>query len=930
MSRIGLSSKTGVEGKSIFSMDLSSITLPTNVKEYYPWAEYFFTYGIVGTAMTKLAQYPVANVYISAPDNQTRDEVGVILRKMKLKEKLFAAGINYQVFGISYVMPLFPIKKNLVCPSCGHVYLLKDLEKHNNKMYRHSNNKYFFKCQNPECEKIGEEVQFNVQEQVVPDISKLNLALWSPYHMVANDNEITGETEWIYTVPPRTAQKIMDNDHFTLHTTPEMYINAVFTESKIRVNKDKLFTFIAPTVKKDGLPIPPMVRAFQSLYLLNKYQSANRVIAEDSLTPMRMLFPVDKGQLGRPQQQVIKLNDWRTKVRSEINKWKADKNYIPIIPVQVGQSNLFGDGKMLVVDSQMKAVVQDILALIGVPIEIIYGGATWSRQNVSSVMLENSFKALAENFQDLLDFVADHINKVKGYKNKIGLRLKVPRLIEAMAENSYLAAANAAGKVSDQTYLDRFNVNAHEERKKVKDDFSVMEDSAADIAKIQANAGIEAQKIGITFQKEQRKVQRIEAIKDQLSMSGVKTDDMARTIQAQKEMMTLQVNVQKDLMATQEQSQKRMSESQMQDQIKMMKANLELELNMLPKQMVTQVEAEAAAMQAQETIQAQMANEAQKNELESFANTLPEEEKAALMDMSAEDREAKLSSMYEQLQVDEFTKTLPPEIMEEISTLPEDDQNAKIRELMSQQQLEQEEAQRRQEQDPEGVKTEQSSMVIQQQKEDEMAIEQEKEMQDIVSLAKAYNKLSGMEKEKFKDELMIEDTTKFSKVKNIADEMIVSSYTSAVLNAESGKERGIWKELQSRHNELVDDVYKSIQEQQMLQLQAKEYAARLVGQEGNPEQEKLIADINESAPEEFKALVFNYYEEFVNAKVSAKEIRDSILGESIDIKSNSIEVAKDIADNLRAMDEETKKGFLENYKYEDPELYKLILTQMGE
>jgi hypothetical protein len=926
----GLSnSPQGIE-KSIFGMDIEHPVLPANVKTYYKWAEYFFTYTIVGQAISKLAQYPISNIYVTAPNQKLKEEVESILRKIKLKERLLAAGINYHIFGVSYMMPLFPVKKSLICPSCGYSYAMKDLERNNKQTYDYSNGQFQFTCQNPDCSSKGVKQIFRKEEQVVNDIAQLNLSLWSPYNIDVNHNDITGDRQWIYTIPPATAQKIIDNDHFILSTTPEMYLEAVRREAKIKINKDKLFVFEAPTLKKNGLPVPPMVRAFQSLYLHNKFQSANRQIAQDSLTPMRVMFPVDKGQLGRPQQKVIRMQDWKGKVRSEIDKWKADKNYIPIVPVQIGTANYFGDGKLLVVDTQMKAIVQDILAQIGVPIEFIYGGATWSRQNVSSMILENTFKTLSELFQELLNFIAAHINRSKGSNEQVSIRLRVPRLVEAMAENSYIQQANAAGKISDQTYLERFNISAHEERKRVKEDIPITEESTVASSKIQAIGQVEAQRIIADFQKEQRSIQRVESIKDQLAMSGIKTDDMARNIQAQKEMMGHQMQAQKEMMAIQEGAQERQMDIQMDAQLKIMKAQLEIQNQAITGQMVAEVIGQAEAGKVQMEIQEEMSAEERRKTLTQFKETLPAEMQENLDKLDGKTRNEQLEQMYLVQQTQNFAETLPPEIQAQIQELPEEQQMPRLQEMMQAQEQEAQQQQQMQEENPEAVKAQQKAEVDQQKKLDEVEINKNEEMESVVALAKQYNRLKGGDKAKFKEELMVEDTTKFSKVKDIADQMVIEQYTSELLNVEAGKEQAIWGRLQIEHSDLVDDVYKAIQRQQLMQIQAKEYAARLIELQGQEQQQQLIKEINESAPEEFKALIFTFYEDFLKAQVDAQQIRKDL--EKLDIQQQgTIEgAAEDIAMNLMAMDDEARKGALSEYKYEDPELYKIIIQKMSE
>ena len=69
---------------------------------------------------------------------------------------------------------------------------------------------------------------------------------------------------------------------------------------------------------------------------------------------------------------------------------------------------------------------------------------------------------------------------------------------------------------------------------------------------------------------------------------------------------------------------------------------------------------------------------------------------------------------------------------------------------------------------------------------------------------------------------------------------------------------------------------------------------------------------------------------YLKAQVDAQQIRKDL--EKLDIQQQgTIEgAAEDIAMNLMAMDDEARKGALSEYKYEDPELYKIIIQKMSE
>jgi len=914
--------KQGV-GYSIFSMDVSHPVIPNNPKEYYKWAEYFFTYTVVGEALTKKAQYAVSNIYISSPDSNNKSETEKIIRKMKLREKMLAAGINYQVFGVSYIVPMFPIRKTLQCPTCKTTYNLKNLAKGNKPLYTYESGHYRYSCDNEECPDYGVLQKFHLEETEINDINSLSLAVWQPYFIDVNENEITGQKEWLYTIPPATGQKIKDRDHFIMCSTPQIYIDAVLNKTRIRINSDKIFVFEAPTLKKNGLPIPPMVRAFQGLYLHSKFQEANKVITEDSLTPMRVLFPL--GSTGRPLQNTIKTADWKAKVNQELKKWRDDKTYVPILPVEIGTKNIWGDGKLLVLDSQMRSAITDILANVGAPIEFVYGGAAWSRQNVSALILENSFRMIGEMNQGLLDFISDKINRATDMNN-VRLRSRLPRLVDSMGENGYIAKANAEGKVSDQTYLSRFNINAEDEVKISEKNRGVSTKILKEQSKASAEASIEAQKIIDAYARKKRNIERIEAVKDQLAMTGVKNDELLRNMRAQKEMVEFQAKETANMMRLQEEAGKRTMGSQLSGQLKLLAEQLRIQTENIPRQMVAQSKGEIDATLLQQEAQEQMQEEQQYKEMDNFVAGLPEEEQQQIAQMSEEERVSHVQQLMETQMISNFADSLPPETQEELQQLPEEEQLSKLKGMMEQQQAEAAEA----EQNPELAKEKQKAALAEQEEEKKKEQEEQEEIDNIFTMAEAYNKLNVEDREKYKEELMVEDTAKFSKMKTIADALVIRGYTAALINESEGNEEQIWAELVKSHPELVDDVAKSVNTQQQYQLQAKQYAIKLAELENNPEEHaKLIESINNDAPEEFKALIYSAYRELISNRINKEEMVAKMKKLEEEQKNMALNTARDIAISLKDLDPKVKEGYLANYRYEDPELYKLIMTQIG-
>jgi len=133
------------------------------------------------------------------------------------------------------------------------------------------------------------------------------------------------------------------------------------------------------------------------------------MIAFDHIVPLRMIFPQGTGDVS--PHATVNLSGWRTKIEDEVRKWKADPNYISIIPLPVGQINFSGDAKVLSITPELKATEDTIITGIGIIPEIIRGGASWSGSNVSLRVVENSFLNHRNDMHDYLEFIIENVSR---------------------------------------------------------------------------------------------------------------------------------------------------------------------------------------------------------------------------------------------------------------------------------------------------------------------------------------------------------------------------------------------------------------------------------------------------------------------------------------------------------------------------------------
>lgn len=808
--------QSGVE--KLIGMDLDKFTMPESAKEYYRLASYFFSYSVVGTAYTKLAQFPISTLRIEAKTPSERRKADKTLRRIKARERLVDVGIHYNVYGIYYISPIFGTKKSLVCKSCGREYPFNDnLITPQRALYTikkrdRVRDEFEFEmiCRNSECENYRRTSRMKMVERELKNADEMKLIVYHPSNIELQYNPVTGDEEYIYLVERSLKDKIKKYDHFLLKTMPWQFTQMILAgNERIRLKNELLYVGKAPTHKINGLPIPPIVRAFKNLYIRMKYLEANKHIADDMMIPLRMLFPVNRQEAGRPQAETINFGDWRNEVDREIELWRKNPTRIITMPLEIGSKDVWGQGKLLAMNQELRQNVQDILADIGIPIEFIYGGATWSRQNVSSIIMENVFKTMGVEMQSVLDHVSDIINTGRGKDSIINIQIKTPELVEALGKLGYLSKANDEGKVSDQTYLAEVGIDAHEERELVQDEQTDKHKVALDITRKRAALDIEHQRAMLTLQKEMREQERRDSLKDMLIQSSVAKGEQAEEVQKMIEMMKVQLNL-GDI------AHKRQIDRELEGEVKRLKVEDEL------------------MQQQEQQMHQQMLEEAQEHmtadDLAEFHGLPPEEQQAWGM-------------MYvTKMQLDEFLETLPEDEQEELKEMSQEQKYSKLEELMAQEEF---------------IESEDPAMQREQVKRMQ---EKQDYARNVEAMANVMNELHGDELARFQQRLMVESSELFTRVKKLADYKKIREYVDVILGTSDPQiYEQIIQEIETERPSLKDDIYRVLDTEQFYRAQAGYWASKLIGAEGTPSADVIIDNLNENAPDKFREMVFEAY-----------------------------------------------------------------------
>jgi len=192
-------------------------------------------------------------------------------------------------------------------------------------------------------------------------------------------------------------------------------------------------------------------------------------IAVEHIVPLRILFPQSAG----PSSDVyssVNLGSWRNKMERELIRWRLDNNYIPIMPIPVNQQTLGGDGKALLLSQEYRVWLEHIVAGMGVPIELVFGGLSFSGSNVSLRMLENKFlDEKSDRLRMVKHFIIPKIAAFMGWRT-VAPRYKKFKMADDLQRSAFHLQLNQAGKLSDRSLMEDTDWDLDAEQKRMDDE----------------------------------------------------------------------------------------------------------------------------------------------------------------------------------------------------------------------------------------------------------------------------------------------------------------------------------------------------------------------------------------------------------------------------------------------------------------------------
>jgi hypothetical protein len=499
--------------------DIASTYVPPSVKELFKWARYFYySNSIISPIIYKVSEYPITDLIYeedtikgSRSTKKTRDIYKKLLEdSMRLKRQLIEIGLDYNTYGNSFVSIFYPFRRYLTCAGCKKK---ENIKKANFKV-EFEQKKMIFKGVCRDCKK---DTVFSVRDVKVKNRGEVRIVRWNPFDIEIEHNDITGESVYYYRIPSKLKKSILSGKRHIIETTPKVFLDAARQGRDVKLDNDNFFHFKRPHIAdRDlawGMPlILPVIKDAYYAQILRKGQEA---IALDHIVPLRILFPQASGD-SSPYNHV-NLGSWKNRLEEEIDKWRQDPNYVTIMPQPVGIENFGGDAQALRITPELEMTAQRIAGGMGVPLELLSGGMSWSGSSVSLRVLENSFLVYRALLKEFLDtFLLPRLKRYFGLPD-CHVKMADFKMADDVQKKQLITNLKQLGDISSTTLLKELGFEFDEEIQRMIKEVDMkhelnekMQESVTDIqgrgqvtnARYGSEAQIEAERTLQMFQRE--------------------------------------------------------------------------------------------------------------------------------------------------------------------------------------------------------------------------------------------------------------------------------------------------------------------------------------------------------------------------------------------------------------------------------------------
>jgi len=459
---------------------LSSIyadQLPNDIKEIFKWSEFInANVPLVSSALEKMAIVSITNIQYKTTDMSELTEGDsnswktIMEDELDIKTVAQDIGFNKLLYGNVFLSVNTPIFRQMECSLCkeksseeafGNIMVKPSLQEKDKPT-----EKLVFKGTCPKCKKAS---SFTAVDTVIKKADKINIIQWPVSGMLMNKDLISGKGTFYYKMESSYEKSIKTGSKDQIFNLPLNTIIAALKGTSIKFDDNRVLHLPRRSLQgsKSSWGMPILTSAIPDMMSLLLARKANEKIFSDMIFPLRSLTPDSKGTDGSSIYNYMGSTDIASKIEGILKSHKNDPTSVKYFPIPLRAATVFGEGKSLNLAREIREMGEDVVGSIGVPIEFVRGGLSYTGGGASIRILENQLRDLTMSIEKAMNFIAKHVSVILD-KSPIKMKLIPFKLVDDIQDKQVALSMHEKGKISDHTMADMLNIDAQTENARME------------------------------------------------------------------------------------------------------------------------------------------------------------------------------------------------------------------------------------------------------------------------------------------------------------------------------------------------------------------------------------------------------------------------------------------------------------------------------
>lgn len=453
-------------------LDAASLAMPESPIHILRWCEFIVSsQGHYRTALERVLSYFITDLDIADADDEEKEKYTKFLEDtLGVYSILHRVGMDYLVYGNSFVSILMPFKRYLVCPKCFIEHPLNTVYETKPFKFEWSNFEFHATCQR--CKHRG---AWKVQDRR-GNRDKIRIKRWNPHEIDILFDQYTEDCDYIWKIPADYKKQVREGKLYMLERANLEVIDAIKHDQYFRFAKDAVFHLKEEAfagVRARGWGISRVLSNFRQSWYVQVLHRYNEAIALDYIIPFRVIMPATGAGGGAAEGKDPLLNFNMGGFVGRMNSMLARRRYDPaawnVSPIALDYKALGGDAKALAPKDLLDQGIELLLNNVGVPVEMFKGSLQVQTAPAALRLFESHWNHLVNSLNRFLRFMANKLAELLSWEH---VAVKLTRVTTADDLNKQMAKLQlmTSQQISQQTGLSSVGVNWKDEfRRKLEE-----------------------------------------------------------------------------------------------------------------------------------------------------------------------------------------------------------------------------------------------------------------------------------------------------------------------------------------------------------------------------------------------------------------------------------------------------------------------------